>query len=165
MYNGDRARKETLVQYGFRLPAAVDNRPLREEEFIENIGQAVFVSATPTERELSLSDNVAEQVIRPTGLVDPRIVVKPSAGQIDDLLYAVKERAAKNERTLVTTLTKKMAELDSELSATTIAEIIAAEDRERAGENVPPAGLYFMHGGYEAWQPGAVQQVVRDIVW
>lgn len=110
MYNGDRARKETLVEYGFRLPAALDNRPLREEEFIANIGQAVFVSATPTERELSLSDNVAEQVIRPTGLVDPRIVVKPSAGQIDDLLYAAQERAEKGERTLVTTLTKKMAE-------------------------------------------------------
>lgn len=110
MYNGDRARKETLVDYGFRLPAALDNRPLKEEEFINLIGQAVFVSATPTDVELGMSDNVAEQVIRPTGLIDPKIIVKPSEGQIDDLLYAANERAERGERTLVTTLTKKMAE-------------------------------------------------------
>ncbi|QRN79498.1 MAG: excinuclease ABC subunit UvrB, partial [Nocardiopsis sp. BM-2018] len=110
MFNGDRARKQTLVDYGFRLPAALDNRPLKEEEFLERVGQVVFVSATPAERELRLSDQVAEQVIRPTGLVDPAVQVKPSRGQIDDLLFAVRERAKRKERTLVTTLTKKMAE-------------------------------------------------------
>ncbi len=110
MYNGDRARKQTLVDYGFRLPAALDNRPLKQDEFMERVGQVVFVSATPTEAELSMSDQVAEQVIRPTGLVDPQVTVKPSRGQIDDLLFAARERAEKGERVLVTTLTKKMAE-------------------------------------------------------
>jgi len=110
MYNGDRARKQTLVDYGFRLPAALDNRPLREEEFLQRVGQVMFVSATPTEHELGMSDAVVEQVIRPTGLVDPGVVVKPSRGQIDDLLFAARARAEKNERVLVTTLTKKMAE-------------------------------------------------------
>lgn len=110
MYNGDRARKETLVEYGFRLPAALDNRPLKQEEFIDAIGQGVFVSATPTDQELGLSDNIAEQVIRPTGLIDPQIVLKPSEGQIDDLMFAIRDRAERGERTLVTTLTKKMAE-------------------------------------------------------
>ncbi len=110
MFNGDRARKQTLVDYGFRLPAALDNRPLTEEEFLGSVGQVVFVSATPTERELGMSDQVAEQVIRPTGLVDPEVTVKPSRGQIDDLLFAARERAEKGERVLVTTLTKKMAE-------------------------------------------------------
>ena len=110
MYNGDRARKQTLVDYGFRLPAALDNRPLKQEEFLERVGQVVFVSATPGDQELGLSDQVAEQVIRPTGLVDPAVTVKPSRGQIDDLLFAARERAVQNERTLVTTLTKRMAE-------------------------------------------------------
>ncbi|HEX7040500.1 MAG TPA: excinuclease ABC subunit UvrB [Trueperaceae bacterium] len=110
MYNGDRARKQTLVDYGFRLPAALDNRPLKMEEFLQRVGQVVFVSATPNEEELSLSDQVVEQVIRPTGLVDPAVHVKPSRGQIDDLLFAVRERAERGERVLVTTLTKKMAE-------------------------------------------------------
>src|SRR5690554_2582514 len=110
MYNGDRARKQTLVDYGFRLPAALDNRPLKQEEFLQRVGQVMFVSATPTEHELSMSDQVAEQVIRPTGLVDPQVTVKPSRGQIDDLLFAARERAEKGERVLVTTLTKKMAE-------------------------------------------------------
>ena len=110
MYNGDRARKTTLVDYGFRLPAALDNRPLKQDEFLERVGQVVFVSATPGDQELGLSDQVAEQVIRPTGLVDPGVTVKPSRGQIDDLLFAVRERAKRGERTLVTTLTKKMAE-------------------------------------------------------
>ncbi len=110
MFNGDRARKQTLVDYGFRLPAALDNRPLKEEEFLAAVGQVVFVSATPTEREIGMSDQVAEQVIRPTGLVDPQVTVKPSRGQIDDLLFSVRERAEKKERVLVTTLTKKMAE-------------------------------------------------------
>src|SRR5690625_5154744 len=110
MFNGDRARKQTLVDYGFRLPAAPDNRPLREEEYSERVPQVLFVSATPAEAERNLSDQIVEQVIRPTGLVDPEITVKPSRGQIDDLLFAVRERAEKNERVLVTTLTKKMAE-------------------------------------------------------
>ena len=110
MFNGDRARKQTLVDYGFRLPAALDNRPLKEEEFLARVGQVVFVSATPTDHEIGLSDSVVEQVIRPTGLVDPGVVIKPSRGQIDDLLFAARARAEKNERVLVTTLTKKMAE-------------------------------------------------------
>jgi excinuclease ABC subunit B len=110
MFNGDRARKQTLVDYGFRLPAALDNRPLKEGEFLERVGQAVFVSATPGAQELGLSDAVAEQVIRPTGLVDPAITVKPSRGQIDDLVFAVRERAKRDRRVLVTTLTKRMAE-------------------------------------------------------
>ncbi len=110
MFNGDQARKRTLVDYGFRLPAALDNRPLREEEFFERVGQVVFVSATPAEQEARMSDKTVEQVIRPTGLVDPAITVKPSRGQIDDLLFAVRERAKRGERVLVTTLTKRMAE-------------------------------------------------------
>ncbi len=118
MFNGDRNRKQTLVDYGFRLPAALDNRPLKEEEFLSKVGQVVFVSATPTERELVMSDQVVEQVIRPTGLVDPLVTVKPSRGQIDDLLFAVRERAKKNERVLVTTLTKRMAEDLTEYLAT-----------------------------------------------
>ena len=110
MYRGDRARKTTLVDYGFRLPAALDNRPLKRDEFFERVNQVTFVSATPAEYELGLSDNVAEQVIRPTGLLDPKITVKESRGQIDDLLFAIRERAKKNERVLVTTLTKRMSE-------------------------------------------------------
>ena len=110
MFNGDRARKQTLVDYGFRLPAALDNRPLKEDEFFEKVGQVVFVSATPADEELGRSDQVVEQVIRPTGLVDPAISVKPSKGQIDDLLFAIRERAERDERVLVTTLTKKMSE-------------------------------------------------------
>jgi excinuclease ABC subunit B len=92
------------------LPAALDNRPLKEEEFFQRVGQVIFVSATPAKQELEWSDNVAEQVIRPTGLVDPHITVKPSRGQIDDLLFAIRERAERKERVLVTTLTKKMSE-------------------------------------------------------
>ncbi|MBR4544573.1 MAG: excinuclease ABC subunit UvrB [Oscillibacter sp.] len=110
MYNGDRARKETLVQYGFRLPCAYDNRPLMFGEFEARIGQAVFVSATPGEYEREQADNIVEQVIRPTGLLDPRVEVRPVKGQIDDLLSEIKARAGRNERVLVTTLTKKMAE-------------------------------------------------------
>ncbi len=110
MYNGDVARKKTLVEYGFRLPAALDNRPLKEDEFLSKVGQVVFVSATPADEELRLSDQVVEQVIRPTGLVDPEIRIRPSKGQIDDLLFAIRERAKNDERVLVTTLTKKMAE-------------------------------------------------------
>ena len=111
MYNGDRARKESLVNYGFRLPSAFDNRPLTFKEFEERINQVIFVSATPAEYEKEHSkDNVVEQIIRPTGLLDPKIEVKPVTNQIDDLLEQIRERVAKNERVLVTTLTKKMAE-------------------------------------------------------
>ena len=119
MYNGDRARKESLVKYGFRLPSAFDNRPLKFEEFEQRINQVVFVSATPAEYEMSHSkDNVVEQIIRPTGLLDPEIEVKPVTNQIDDLITQVHDRIDKNERVLVTTLTKKMAEdLTSYLSS------------------------------------------------
>ena len=110
MYNGDRARKETLVEYGFRLPSALDNRPLRFEEFMELTKQMIFVSATPAEYELSKSSGVVEQVIRPTGLLDPPIIVKPTENQIDDLIDEIKNRALKKERTLVTTITKRLAE-------------------------------------------------------
>ena len=110
MYRGDRARKESLVEYGFRLPSAFDNRPLKFEEFQQRIGQVVYVSATPGEYERKRSGQIVEQIIRPTGLLDPRISVRPVEGQIDDLLDEIKARIAKNERTLVTTLTKKMAE-------------------------------------------------------
>ena len=110
MYNGDRARKQSLVDYGFRLPSAYDNRPLKFDEFTEKIHQAIYVSATPAEYELSLAGQVAEQVIRPTGLLDPECFVRPIEGQIDDLIGEINATTAKSERTLVTTLTKKMAE-------------------------------------------------------
>lgn len=110
MYNGDRARKETLVNYGFRLPSALDNRPLKYAEFERHINQAIYVSATPAEFELSRSSQVVEQVIRPTGLLDPEIDVRPIAGQVDDLLSEIRETVAKGQRVLVTTLTKRMAE-------------------------------------------------------
>ncbi len=110
MYEGDMSRKRTLVEYGFRLPSAMDNRPLKFAEFLERIGQTVYLSATPGDYEMALSDGVVEQIIRPTGLVDPEIVVKPTEGQIDDLLEQVRIRAERDERVLVTTLTKKMAE-------------------------------------------------------
>ncbi|MCF8536580.1 MAG: excinuclease ABC subunit UvrB [Candidatus Nanopelagicales bacterium] len=111
MYEGDMSRKRTLVEHGFRLPSAMDNRPLRWEEFLERVGQTIYLSATPGSYELTkVEGDVVEQVIRPTGLVDPEIVVKPTTGQIDDLMAEVKERAAKGERSLVTTLTKRMAE-------------------------------------------------------
>ena len=110
MYNGDRARKESLVGYGFRLPCAFDNRPLTFPEFEERINQAIYVSATPGEYELSRSAQTAEQVIRPTGLLDPEVEVRPVTGQIDDLMGEIRARADRNERVLVTTLTKKMAE-------------------------------------------------------
>lgn len=111
MYNGDRARKESLVNYGFRLPSAFDNRPLKFEEFEDRINQVIFVSATPADYEKEHSrDNVVEQIIRPTGLLDPKIEVKPVTNQIDDLIEQIHERVEKQERVLVTTLTKKMAE-------------------------------------------------------
>jgi excinuclease ABC subunit B len=111
MYEGDMSRKRTLVDHGFRLPSAMDNRPLRWEEFVERIGQTVYMSATPGPYELARSGGeVVEQVIRPTGLVDPEVVVKPTKGQIDDLIDEIRTRAERGERVLVTTLTKKMAE-------------------------------------------------------
>ena len=110
MYNGDRARKTTLVDYGFRLPCAYDNRPLKFEEFEKRLNQVVYVSATPGEYERSRSGQIVEQVIRPTGLLDPKIEVRPVEGQIDDLIGEINTRTARNERVLVTTLTKRMAE-------------------------------------------------------
>ncbi|GAA1319929.1 excinuclease ABC subunit UvrB [Nonlabens tegetincola] len=110
MYEGDSSRKRTLVDHGFRLPSALDNRPLKFGEFKERVGQTVYLSATPGKYEMGLADGVVEQIIRPTGLVDPEIVVKPSEGQIDDLLEEVRRRVERDERVLVTTLTKKMAE-------------------------------------------------------
>ena len=110
MYEGDMSRKRTLVDFGFRLPSATDNRPLRFEEFVERIGQTVYLSATPGHYELAKSDGFVEQVIRPTGLVDPQVIVKPTKGQIDDLMGEIRLRTERNERILVTTLTKKMSE-------------------------------------------------------
>lgn len=110
MYEGDSSRKRTLVEHGFRLPSAMDNRPLKWAEFQERVGQTVYLSATPGKYELGVADGSVEQIIRPTGLVDPQIVVKPSKGQIDDLLEEIRIRTAKDERVLVTTLTKKMSE-------------------------------------------------------
>ncbi len=110
MYEGDMSRKRTLVEHGFRLPSALDNRPLRFSEFTERIGQTVYLSATPGPYEMERSDGFVEQVIRPTGLVDPEVIVKPTKGQIDDLMGEIRARVERNERVLVTTLTKKMAE-------------------------------------------------------
>lgn len=110
MYNGDRARKEVLVEYGFRLPSALDNRPLRFDEFNRHINQAIYVSATPGEYELAHSPEPAQQIIRPTGLLDPEIDVRGTAGQIDDLIAEIRDRTSQNQRVLVTTLTKRMAE-------------------------------------------------------
>jgi excinuclease ABC subunit B len=110
MYEGDMSRKRMLVEHGFRLPSAMDNRPLRWEEFVERIGQTVYLSATPGPYELAKSEGYVEQLIRPTGLVDPEIILKPTKGQIDDLMGEIRARAERDERVLVTTLTKKMAE-------------------------------------------------------
>jgi len=110
MYNGDRARKEVLVEHGFRLPSALDNRPLMFDEFNRHINQAIYVSATPAEYELSHSPEPAQQIIRPTGLIDPEIIIRPTEGQIDDLIAEIRDRTSKGQRVLVTTLTKRMAE-------------------------------------------------------
>ncbi|WP_343320227.1 excinuclease ABC subunit UvrB [Arthrobacter sp. TMP15] len=110
MYEGDMSRKRTLVDHGFRLPSAMDNRPLKWDEFLERVGQTVYLSATPGKYELGMSDGYVQQIIRPTGLIDPQIVVKPSQDQINDLLGEIRKRTAKNERVLVTTLTKRMSE-------------------------------------------------------
>ncbi len=109
-YAGDRSRKDTLIEHGFRLPSAADNRPLQFDEVMERLNQVVFLSATPGKHELEVSEQVVEQIIRPTGLVDPEVIVKPTSGQIDDLIGLVRDRVSKNERVLVTTLTKKMSE-------------------------------------------------------
>jgi excinuclease ABC subunit B len=109
-YHGDRSRKETLIEHGFRLPSAADNRPLRYEEFMERVNQCVFMSATPSAYEITVSDQVVEQIVRPTGLIDPEVVVRPTKGQIDDLMTEIAKRTAAGDRVLVTTLTKKMAE-------------------------------------------------------
>ncbi|MBV8802704.1 MAG: excinuclease ABC subunit UvrB, partial [Gammaproteobacteria bacterium] len=110
MYRGDRSRKETLVQYGFRLPSALDNRPLRFDEFVTREPQTIYVSATPNQYEIELSGEIAEQIVRPTGLLDPEVEVRPARSQVDDLLSEIKKRAEVNERVLVTTLTKRLAE-------------------------------------------------------
>ena len=113
MYNGDQARKQTLIDYGFRLPSALDNRPLKFEEFMRRVNDTVYVSATPNDYEISLAkerNGVAEQLIRPTGLIDPKVVVKPTKGQIEDLISEIEKRVKKKQRVLVTTLTKRMAE-------------------------------------------------------
>jgi len=110
MYRGDRARKEMLVDFGFRLPSAYDNRPLKFEEFTERVNQVIYTSATPAEYELKISDQIVEQLVRPTGLIDPEIVIKKTKGQIDDLIGEIEKRVAKKQRVLVTTLTKRMAE-------------------------------------------------------
>jgi excinuclease ABC subunit B len=110
MFEGDRSRKETLVEHGFRLPSAMDNRPLRFEEFLERVPQVVFMSATPSDYELEVSERVVEQIVRPTGLVDPEVEVRPTRGQVDDLMEEIRRRADADQRVLVTTLTKKMSE-------------------------------------------------------
>lgn len=110
MYEGDMSRKRTLVEHGFRLPSAMDNRPLKWDEFLERIGQTIYLSATPGKYELGKSDGVVQQIIRPTGLIDPEVIVKPTKGQIDDLLGEIRDRVERDERVLVTTLTKRMAE-------------------------------------------------------
>jgi excinuclease ABC subunit B len=110
MFEGDMSRKRQLVDHGFRLPSAMDNRPLKWEEFLDRIGQTVYLSATPGDYELAKGRGAVEQIIRPTGLIDPKVIVKQTKGQIDDLVGEIRERAAKNERVLVTTLTKKMSE-------------------------------------------------------
>jgi excinuclease ABC subunit B len=110
MYEGDKTRKETLVEFGFRLPSALDNRPLRFDEFIDRVGQIVFMSATPSPYELRVSSRVVEQIVRPTGLIDPEVEIRPTKGQVDDLIEEIRRRAERGQRVLVTTLTKKMAE-------------------------------------------------------
>jgi excinuclease ABC subunit B len=110
MYRGDRARKETLVEFGFRLPSALDNRPLRFDEFERKMRRSIFVSATPSEYELSNSSQIVEQVVRPTGLIDPQVIVRPARTQVDDVLSEIRARVELGERVLITTLTKRMAE-------------------------------------------------------
>ncbi|MSX39877.1 MAG: excinuclease ABC subunit UvrB, partial [Actinobacteria bacterium] len=110
MYEGDASRKRTLVEHGFRLPSALDNRPLKWPEFLDRVGQKVYLSATPGKYEMGVVDSVVEQIIRPTGLIDPQVIVKPTKGQVDDVLESIRQRVVQDERVLITTLTKKMAE-------------------------------------------------------
>jgi excinuclease ABC subunit B len=110
MYEGDKTRKETLVEFGFRLPSALDNRPLRFDEFTQKVNQVVYMSATPSPYELRVSKRIAEQIVRPTGLIDPEVEIRPTRGQVDDLIEEIRRRAEATQRVLVTTLTKKMAE-------------------------------------------------------
>src|SRR5205807_7154562 len=109
-YEGDRSRKETLIDHGFRLPSAADNRPLRFDEWYEKVNQCVFLSATPSPYEIQQSTQVVEQIVRPTGLVDPEVIVKPTKGQIDDLIEQINDRVGRGDRVLVRTLPKKLAE-------------------------------------------------------
>ena len=161
MYAGDRSRKEMLVQHGFRLPSAFDNRPLTFDEFQAQINQAIYVSATPANYELEQADQVVEQIIRPTGLLDPEIEIRPIKGQIDDLLSEINKVAAQNERVLVTTLTKRMAEdlteylkqagvkvryLHSDIATIERAEII---DSLRAGKFDVLVGINLLREGLD----------------
>ena len=157
-YLGDLSRKDTLVEHGFRLPSARDNRPLRFEEFMEKVNQAVFLSATPSPYEIEISTQVVEQIVRPTGLIDPEVLVRPTKGQIDDLVGEIRTRTDRDQRVLVTTLTKKMAEdlteyllelglrvryLHSEIDTLERIEILrgaAAGRLRRAGRHQPAAG-------------------------
>ncbi len=161
MHEGDRSRKVTLVEHGFRLPSALDNRPLRFDEFEERIPQFVYVSATPGDYEEQVSQKVTEQIIRPTGLLDPEVIVRPTKGQIDDLLAEVTERAERHERVLITTLTKKMAEdltdhlLDQQVKARYLHSDIATLDRVeilndlRAGEFDVLVGINLLREGLD----------------
>lgn len=165
MYNGDRARKEMLIDYGFRLPSALDNRPLRFDEFMRRIHQTVYVSATPNEYELSLSreikNGVVEQLIRPTGLVDPKVIVKPTKNQINDLISEIQKRAKKHERVLITTLTKRMAEElsifleERGLKVTYLHSDVATLDRQdvldrlRKGEHDVIVGINLLREGLD----------------
>ena len=160
MYGGDRARKTNLVEYGFRLPAAFDNRPLRFEEFHEMINQVIYVSATPADYELAESEGViVEQIIRPTGLLDPEIVVRPSENQIDDLLEEIQVRCEREERVLVTTLTKRMAEelteylLQHDIRANYIHSDVATLDRVQIMNDLR-AGLYDVLVGVNLLREG-----------
>src|SRR5256712_14095156 len=162
MYEGDRSRKQTLVEYGFRLPSALDNRPLKYAEFMQLVPRILFVSATPGDEELKLSEGVVvEQIIRPTGLVDPEVEVRPVKGQVDDLLHEIRLREKRNQRVLVTTLTKRMAEdltdylqqhgvrvryLHSEIDAIERMEIIRGL---RLGEFDVLVGINFLREGLD----------------
>ena len=160
MYGGDRARKQNLVEYGFRLPAAFDNRPLKFEEFYEMLNQTIYVSATPADYELRESEGVVvEQVIRPTGLLDPEIVVKPSENQVDDLLDEILQRTERDERVLITTLTKRMAEelteylLAHDIRANYIHSDVATLDRVKIMKDLR-AGLFDVLVGVNLLREG-----------
>lgn len=174
MYNGDRARKETLVEYGFRLPSAKENRPLRFDEFEASQNQVIYVSATPGPYEISRSQNVVEQIIRPTGLVDPKITIRPVQGQVEDLLGEVRKKVAKDQRVLVTTLTKRMAEdltdyyakigikvryLHSEIDTLERVEII---DDLRRGEFDVLVGVNLLREGLDLPEVGLVAILDAD---